>query len=169
MRAISVLGSSVTQLVLAILLAAALIRKGCKDKAALLALAWSGAVFLTWILKVAFARPRPQPFHSPVIDSFSFPSGHALNSLYFYVLLVAILSPHIRTRIMRVVSWILAAALIASVGWSRIYLGVHYPSDVVAGYAIAALWVLILFALSCRFRDRNQKRRQQHVDYSPGA
>jgi undecaprenyl-diphosphatase len=82
------------------------------------------------ILKLSFHRARPVPFFAERPDSFSFPSGHALKSAVFYVLLASLASRHWAVR--------LAAALLSLlIGISRIYLGVHYPTDVLGGYAIA--------------------------------
>jgi len=92
------------------------------------------------ILKLAFHRARPMPFFAERPDSFSFPSGHALKSAVFYVLLAWLASCHWAIRI--------AAVLLALlIGISRVYLGVHYPTDVIGGYAVA---VVCLAAASYR-------------------
>ena len=84
------------------------------------------------ILKLAFHRARPVPFFAERPDSFSFPSGHALKSAVFYILLASLASRHWAVRA--------AAVLLALlVGISRIYLGVHYPTDVLCGYAVAVV------------------------------
>src|SRR6185437_9134406 len=84
------------------------------------------------ILKLAFHRARPIPFFAERPDSYSFPSGHALKSAVFYILLASLGSRHWAVRA--------AAVLLALlVGISRIYLGVHYPTDVLGGYAVAVV------------------------------
>jgi undecaprenyl-diphosphatase len=91
-----------------------------------------GAEALMEILKLAFHRARPMPFFAERPDSYSFPSGHALKSAVFYILLASLASRHWTVRV--------AAGLLAlAIGISRIYLGVHYPTDVLGGYAIAAV------------------------------
>lgn len=107
----------------------------------------AGALVLDLALKYAFHRPRPQPFFGDAPHSFSFPSGHALCSFVFYAVLAGLLAARIRSIAIRVALWIAAALLIAAIGFSRIYLGVHYPSDVIAGYLAAALWVTTLLVL----------------------
>lgn len=106
-----------------------------------------GALVLDLSLKYAFHRPRPVPFFVPVPYTYSFPSGHSLFSFCFYGVLAGLLTRRIRPRRWRVLIWTLAALLVAAIGLSRIYLGVHYPSDVIAGYLAASLWVSTLVAL----------------------
>ncbi len=106
-----------------------------------------GAVVLDLSLKYAFHRPRPVPFFVPVPYTYSFPSGHSLFSFCFYGVLAGLLAGRMQSRLGRILVWTLAAVLVAAIGLSRIYLGVHYPSDVIAGYLAAALWVSTLLAL----------------------
>ncbi len=110
-------------------------------EAVLLAITMAGATVLDLVLKHAFHRTRPVPFFGASPDSYSFPSGHALSSLCFYGALASILSARTSRRDMRLFIWMVAVLLIGSVGFSRIYLGVHYPSDVIAGYCAALVWV----------------------------
>ena len=92
------------------------------------------------ILKILFHRARPVPFFAERPDSYSFPSGHALKSAVFYILLASLASSHWAVRAAAVVLALL-------IGISRIYLGVHYPTDVLGGYAVA---VVCLAAASYR-------------------
>ncbi len=102
----------------------------------------TGAFILDSTLKLAFHRTRPAAFFgTPEPRSFSFPSGHALFSICFFGTLAAIAAEHVANRRARAAIWGLAAVLICAIGLSRIYLGVHYPSDVIAGYAAAVFWV----------------------------
>jgi undecaprenyl-diphosphatase len=109
--------------------------------AALLIVTMLGVAVLDVALKHAFHRPRPAPFFGATPNSFSFPSGHALGSLCFYGMLAAILAPLARGRVAKFGIWMAAVVLIGMIGISRIYLGVHYPSDVFAGYCAAIVWV----------------------------
>jgi undecaprenyl-diphosphatase len=94
-----------------------------------------GAYPLLQILKLSFHRPRPEPFFDlPVPGSFSFPSGHALLSTVFYIALTTLLTRSVAIRAA-------AVALVLAIGFSRVYLGVHYPSDVLGGYAAAVAWL----------------------------
>jgi membrane-associated phospholipid phosphatase len=118
----------------------------------------AGALVLDLALKNAFHRPRPAPFFGDLPHSYSFPSGHALFSFCFYGVLAGLLSARLRSPGLKVLVWVLAAALIAAIGLSRIYLGVHYPSDVLAGYLAAAVWVSSLVAADRWRRGRNKNQ-----------
>lgn len=102
-----------------------------------------GGVF-NYILKELFQRPRPTFDPLLTLSTFSFPSGHAMNSFVFYSL-VAYFFYHFtqKTKLSILVAFF-CAVMILLVGLSRIYLGVHYPSDVIAGYAVGLLWFMIV-------------------------
>lgn len=107
------------------------------------ALTMLGSTVLLVTLKTVFHRTRPDPFFDTVLPvSYSFPSGHALSSFCFYGALAAIITNRINNRLIQILIWIFAALLVALIGLSRIYLGVHYPSDVLAGYTVALIWVV---------------------------
>ncbi len=109
--------------------------------AALLAITMAGVASLDLVLKHAFHRVRPVAFFGTSPSSYSFPSGHALGSLCFYGALAAILSTRVAGRRARLCIWTIAILLVGMIGFSRVYLGVHYPSDVIAGYCAAIVWV----------------------------
>ena len=115
----------------------------------------SGTLILDLTLKYSFARLRPTPFFVPMPRTPSFPSGHSLFSFCFYGVLAGLLADRIESRRWQVFIWTVAAVLVGTIGLSRIYLGVHYPSDVVAGYLTGTLWVSTMVAL-----DRMRKRRK---------
>lgn len=101
-----------------------------------------GALLLSACLKAALPRARPEPwFGVPLPHSGSFPSGHALVAMSFFGGLAAVLSRRTRRPAVRALLWSGAAAAVLLVGLSRVYLGVHYPSDVLAGYGVGMLWV----------------------------
>jgi undecaprenyl-diphosphatase len=112
----------------------------------LLALVWAVALVVTGLLnaglKDAFGRPRP-PFHDVVVreTSDSFPSGHSLGSIITYGLLAYFLVYTLRRRWARVAVVLGLGALVLAIGFSRMYLGAHYFSDVVGGYAIGGAWL----------------------------
>jgi len=110
----------------------------------------AGALVLDLSLKYAFHRLRPTPVFGPLPRSYSFPSGHALFSFCFYGVLAGLLAGRIRSLPLRIFIWTSAALLVLAIGTSRIYLGVHYASDVVGGYLTATLWVATLVALDRR-------------------
>jgi undecaprenyl-diphosphatase len=129
---------------------------GWKHAAGWLAVSMAGALILDLTLKYSFRRPRPQPFFGAAPHSFSFPSGHALCSFCFYAVLAGLIAARTRSMFVRVAAGVMAAALVIAIGLSRIYLGMHYPSDVVAGYLGAAIWVSTLLVLD---RWRIHRRR----------
>ena len=109
----------------------------------LLAITMMGAALLIWVLKLEFQRARPVPFFElSQPKTYSFPSGHALGAFCFYGVLAAIIGDRIQSRRGRLLIWTVAGLLIFLIGFSRIYLGVHYPSDVLAGYAAGFVWVM---------------------------
>jgi undecaprenyl-diphosphatase len=128
-----------------------------------MAIAMIGAALLDVALKHAFRRPRPAPFFGvPLPLSASFPSGHALASFCFFGVLAALLAHRTRSYWRAALVWLAAAALIAAIGFSRIYLGVHYPTDVIAGYLAAAIWVGGL-TFADRYRRRWHHRHNQRA------
>jgi len=155
MTAISLLGYDILIVALIIALAVFFYLRW-RRAAAWLAISMAGALALDLALKYSFHRPRPQPFFGVAPHSFSFPSGHALCSFCFYAVLAGLIAARTRRLALRVAVGVIAAALIAAIGLSRIYLGVHYPSDVLAGYLAAAMWVATLLVLD-RWRENRRK------------
>jgi undecaprenyl-diphosphatase len=155
MQAFSVLGSVAVITTLTLLAICALVCFHQARTAALVAITMLGAGVLDLALKHTFHRARPIGFFGISPSSYSFPSGHALGSLCFYGVLAAILSARVRGRGARFCIWIAATILLTLIGFSRIYLGVHYPSDVIAGYCAAAVWVGMVV-----FLDRTLGRRR---------
>lgn len=132
--------------------------------ATLFAITMAGASILLFTLKNGFQRTRPEPFFETLLPtSYSFPSGHSLLSFCFYGALAAIITARIERRLFRVIVWTCAALLVALIGLSRVYLGVHYPSDVLAGYTAAFIWVIAVAAADrlLQYRKSNNKEREQ--------
>lgn len=113
-----------------------------KNEALFLALVMVGSLIVELSLKTAFQRERPETtfFGTTAPRSYSFPSGHALHATAFFGTLALLGSGHIRRRSRRIALWCAAGALAFAIGFSRVYLGVHYPSDVLAGFAAGAAW-----------------------------
>lgn len=111
-----------------------------------LALTMAGALVLDLSLKGAFRRHRPTPFFGLMPHTYSFPSGHALFSFCFYGVLAGLLADRIKSLPVKISIWGAATLLIVAIGLSRIYLGVHYPTDVLGGYLAAAVWVSSMIA-----------------------
>lgn len=106
-------------------------------------LATLGGGLVSVLLKEGFSRPRPDLFpHGAFVYSTSFPSGHAMMSAVVYLTLGALIAQLIPSRRLKIYVMGIAAALPILIGISRVYLGVHWPSDVLAGWAAGAAWAL---------------------------
>jgi undecaprenyl-diphosphatase len=159
MTAISLLGYNLLIVELAIALAVfAWLR--WRRAAVWLAIAMAGSLVLDLALKYLYHRTRPTAYFGMAPHSYSFPSGHALCSFCFYGVLAGLLSARIKSLALQIVIWAAAAALVIAIGLSRIYLGVHYPSDVLAGYLAATVWVGTIIVLDHvrRFRKGSKKK-----------
>lgn len=131
----------------------------------LLASALCGGLLLNWSLKNYFDRPRPEyvtQLH--YVDSHSFPSGHALLATVVYLSIGALAARLVARRRQKIYIVGAAVFLSALVGVSRVYLGVHYPTDVLAGWTVGTLW-----AISCWFTARHLQRRGKMEGPAPVA
>jgi undecaprenyl-diphosphatase len=150
-----------------------------KYSATLLLVATGGGIALNNILKLAFDRPRPQlfPWATRALSS-SFPSGHAMSSTIVYVTVAYLAARLQRRRSARALTMLVAVVIVALVCASRVYLGVHYPSDVGAGIVIGLAWAgLCLAALEAiqivgHRRAPHEMREQElpasHMREGPG-
>jgi undecaprenyl-diphosphatase len=106
-----------------------------------------GGLSLMFVLKNLFGRPRPQDPLLRTVSGLSFPSGHALLSVAFYGLLIYLVWNNISNRFFRWTLIILLLLLILIIGLSRIYLRVHYASDVLAGFAMGLIWLVLSISI----------------------
>ncbi|MCL5961520.1 MAG: phosphatase PAP2 family protein [Chloroflexi bacterium] len=143
---VTYLGFLVPVLVLAALIAGGFWWYGHRLAAIFIVLSLSDEIVST-LVKLLVQRPRPT---ANVFEgwlgrpSSSFPSGHAVHFIVFYGLLIYLAHTTIEQRWLRWAIYVVGGALIILVGFSRVYLGAHWPSDVLGGYVIGALWLLIL-------------------------
>ena len=145
MWAITTLGSTFVVGPLFVIAEVALLRVKRRREALFLAIALIGSVIMNGLLKLVFQRPRPDlPWAKTPLD-YSFPSGHTMNSLVFYLALALIAWIIWGPRI-GIPATIGALILAVLIGISRIYLGAHYFSDVVAGFIAGLAWLLIVSA-----------------------
>lgn len=128
------------------------------DHLGVLIVTMAGAGVLDGTLKLAFHRLRPDPFFAAKPTTFSFPSGHALISFCFYGLIAGMVNFQLEKRWQRALVWCAAGLLIGMIGLSRIYLGVHWPTDVVAGYAAAIIWMGAVGVMARRVEARRARR-----------
>lgn len=142
-KVITWLGSSTVTILIAILalLYAYLLQQKYSLKAIMLAVCLSGTYATNALLKYLFKRPRPDELALVLVSGYSFPSGHAMVSFAFYGLLgylFWVAGGSLKSKITASLFWILALAI----GASRIYLGAHFPSDVLAGFAAGGVWLI---------------------------
>jgi undecaprenyl-diphosphatase len=158
MNAISLLGYNI--LIFELVIALAVFAKLRWRRAAVwLTMAMVGSLVLDLTLKYIYHRTRPTAYFGMAPHSYSFPSGHAMCSFCFYGVLAGLLSARTKPLGWRLFIWFTAAALVIAIGLSRIYLGVHYPSDVVAGYLAATVWVGTIILLDHLRKVRSRKKK----------
>ncbi len=119
----------------------------------------AGCAIAVAIMKTSVARPRP-PISGRLVSATgaAFPSGHSAQSVACYAALAWAVTTRIESRSTRILVWSGTAVIALGVGWSRVYLGVHWPSDVLGGWSLAAGWLSILvlvdlFGRTWRARD----------------
>ncbi|MFS0638863.1 phosphatase PAP2 family protein [Mesobacillus foraminis] len=120
-----------------------------------------GSPILNQLLKVFFQRARPDLNRLIEIGGYSFPSGHAMNAFTLYGILTFLLWRHIPVRWGRTILLLFSTVFILAIGTSRIYLGVHYPSDIIGGYLAASFWLAVSILVFQRYKERLFRRRKE--------
>jgi membrane-associated phospholipid phosphatase len=163
---VSALGSLEALVLVSVLVAIALLVRRSWSPLAAWLVAVLGGEALNLLLKDLFARPRPH-FERPLVveTSFSFPSGQTMESLVVYGMLAYFAVLALRDRGKRGISVGGAAVLVALIGLSRLYLGAHYFSDVVGGFAAGGAWLSAVITgwEAIRRRDMAIRRRRTSV------
>jgi undecaprenyl-diphosphatase len=160
MRDITALGGFTVVTLVTLAAVGYLIISDRRGSALLLTVAVGGGAILSDALKSIFARPRPDfVAHSVEVASLSFPSGHAMLSAITYLTIGAMLTTVEREPARRGYILAVAVLLTLSIGISRIYLGVHYPTDVLAGWSVGAAWAMACFAIARGLRWRKGLRK----------
>jgi undecaprenyl-diphosphatase len=155
MRDITALGSPVVLVIVVLASAVWLWVRRQHHAFALLLASTLGARFLNAFLKGLFARPRPDiELHLMPASSPSFPSGHAMDSAAIYLTIAALIAQQVQSRVQRLYLVGLAASLSLVIGVSRVYLGVHYPSDVLAGWCAGLAWALMCWTVARRLQQK---------------
>jgi membrane-associated phospholipid phosphatase len=118
----------------------------------------SGAIAVA-VAKSLVARPRPDLVdHLVQVSSASFPSGHATSSAIVYLTLAALVMQIVPGRVVRGYIIVVAALIVGAIGCSRVYLGVHWPSDVLIGWSFGALWALMWWGIGASIRIRRARQ-----------
>lgn len=137
MRDITALGGVTVLTLITIVVVIALWRGARRAEATVFAGVVIAAQAASEGLKILYDRPRPTLVpHASYVYSNSFPSGHSAMSAAVYILLAAILAANLKTQASRTLVFGLAVLLVVMIGISRVYLGVHWPTDVLAGWAL---------------------------------
>ena len=162
MRGFSFVGSTIALTIGTIIVVVRFAMRKLGREAKLFAVTMIGAALLNMTLKLTFKRARPEPFFNLTLpETYSFPSGHSLMSACFFGALAAILTARIKSKRVRIAIWIVSALMFLIIGFSRIYLGVHHTTDVIAGFAAALIWILVVRFVEMQLARRKQRKMRQ--------
>jgi undecaprenyl-diphosphatase len=152
---ITALGSATVLGIVVFAIVGFLVLQGKSRTALFILLASTGGPLLNALLKEFFRRPRPEVVpHLREVLSLSFPSGHAMTSAAVYLTLGALLSRIAERRATKIYCMVFAMLVTFMVGLTRVYLGVHYPTDVLAGWLVGLSWAFV-----CWIVERAVERR----------
>src|SRR5690606_21025420 len=154
MRDLTALGSFSVLGLMVIAVLGYLLLTGKRVMALLVLVSVIGGTLVSSVLKELFSRPRPSLEHAAEVFTASFPSGHALISTVTYLTLGALLARVQASARLRVYIIGIAVLLSLVIGLSRLYLGVHYPTDVLAGWCLGAAWAGLCLAAAAWLQRR---------------
>lgn len=161
MKGVTFLGSSTFLLPAYVLLIIFYLFNKQRRRSIEILLIGSLGILLNYLMKLFYHRARPAgPLISP-LKSFSFPSGHAMSAFIFYGLLIYLVWEAGLNRAYKIVATVLLATIAVGVGFSRMYLRVHYPSDVLAGFCLGLAW--ICFAIWVLERTKDKAKNETNV------
>lgn len=112
-------------------------------------------------VKYLFGRARPSVEHLVTANGYSFPSGHSMGSMILYGTCILLASQFISRTVWRRILQICLAILILAVGWSRVYLGVHYPTDILGGYLLGLTWLWFSYPIYLKQQSLYQSKKQK--------
>ncbi|MEV0028778.1 phosphatase PAP2 family protein [Nocardia sp. NPDC050793] len=147
-RMVSNCGDTLSMTILTALVCVALLRVRDRMRAALVVVTALGAGLIVAVAKRLVGRERPPVAERLAVEnSLSYPSGHSTGTFVVVGIVAIVLIPMLRRPIARAGAALVAVLFVAAVGASRVYLGVHWPTDVLAGWSIGALWILLCLAV----------------------
>lgn len=154
-RDISALGGATVIILMSICVSGYLLLRGRWPRVVLLVVTIGGGHLISHTLKGAYERERPSVVpHLAVVNSHSFPSGHSLSSSVIYLTMGALLAGAAKRRREKAYVMTVAFGLTGIIGASRVFLGVHYPTDVLAGWSAGTAWALACWLIASRLRAR---------------
>jgi undecaprenyl-diphosphatase len=166
MLSFTYIGEPAVLLVVCLCLGIWLLYRGQRSEATILLIAAVGAIGLNNLLKIAFGRARPMLWERVIdVGQYSFPSGHAMISLVIFGIIGYLLA----SKFAQWRGWIisLTLVLVIGIGLSRLYLGVHWPTDILAGYAAGLVWLVTCIFSRQVWQDR--RLAPQDVEQSMNA
>ena len=124
-------------------------------------------VILESLLKIIIKKPRPTEFWPLTSETtYSFPSGHSFMSMLVFGMIIYFIIKEVKNKKIRYLSVSIFSLIIFIVGLSRIYLGVHYPTDVVGGYILALIYLIAYIKLVIERKDRKDKKLKKGLNKS---
>ena len=155
MKTITKLGNTISVIIILAILVFIL----KKDDGYLLVMNTICVVSANQILKHIIRRPRPNILRLVKERGFSYPSGHSMVSIALYGILIYIVNKNIKNKVLKIILTVLLSLMILFIGLSRIYVGVHYSSDVLSGYILATvITILVIDYYNTHFRgNKNDK------------
>ncbi|MGT2741883.1 phosphatase PAP2 family protein [Streptococcus plurextorum] len=161
-KAITIIGNTSSQIIILMVAVAFLLYKKYYSEGIFLLISGMTAALAISSLKYLYGRPRPSISHLVHADGFSFPSGHSMGSMMILGSLIIIIGQRIKHRASALLIQSLLASIILLIGLSRIYLGVHYPTDVIAGFVLGygVLNAIFPFYDQKRFEWRFQNKQK---------
>jgi undecaprenyl-diphosphatase len=157
MRDLTSLGSTLVLGIILLSVLGYLLMAGKRRAMLLVLVSVLGGQVLSTLLKMAFERPRPDLVpNAPQVFTASFPSAHAMLSAVTYLTLGALLMRLEIRRSLKAYVLSLAVVLTVVVGASRVYLGVHWPTDVLAGWCVGTAWAILCWTIALRLQRRGE-------------
>jgi undecaprenyl-diphosphatase len=162
---ITALGGEVVLVLVIVITAGFLLLDGKRHMALFLCSSVAGGLLVSLVLKNFFQRPRPDLVpHAVYASSTSFPSGHSMMSAVTYLTLGALLARSNERKGIKAYVLIVAALLTVMIGVSRVYLGVHWPTDVLAGWTAGASWAILCWLVARWLQGRRTLETEaEHV------
>jgi undecaprenyl-diphosphatase len=164
-RDITALGGVVVLGLVTVVTAGFLVLDGKRRMALLVLASAGGGLVMSTLLKDVFHRPRPQIVpHAVYASGESFPSGHSMMSAAIYLTLGALLARAHERKRLKAYFLLLAGLLSGMIGVSRVYLGVHWPTDVLAGWTAGGVWAILCWLLARSLQaSRTVERENEHA------